>query len=32
MEQKMGINKIKVENDKSGRKAKIQHMHNWCLK
>lgn len=32
MEQKMGISKIKVENDKSGRKAKIQHINNRCLK
>lgn len=32
MEQKMGISQIKVKNDKSGRKAKIQHIHNRCLK
>lgn len=32
MEEKMGISKIRVENDKFRRKAKIQHIHNWCLK
>lgn len=32
MEEKMGISKIKVENDKFGRKEKIQHIHNCCLK
>lgn len=26
------IMKIKLEHDKLGRQAKIQHIHNWCLK
>lgn len=32
MEEKMWISKIRVENDKFGRKEKIQHIHNYWLK